>query len=83
MVDEKHLDFPPVIGVNRSRCIHHPDPMLGGQTAAGTHLGFRARREGNTDTGWNHAAVARMKHNGVIDGRAQVHPRGQGAFITR
>ena len=68
-VDEKDADLAPIIGIDRSRAVHHTDPVPDGKTAPGPHLAFEPFRNCHGDSGWDELPFSRDKNDFLLPNR--------------
>ncbi len=63
-IDQKHANLATVIGIDRSRSVHHPDSFLNGEAAAGSDLALKAFGNGHGNSRRDQSLVPRAQ--GVI-----------------
>src|SRR5438477_11396894 len=64
-VYQENTEFAPKIVIDRSRRVHHPDPVAVGEPAAGADLRLVAGWEGDLDPGGDAGARSRLEGDGL------------------
>ena len=82
-VDQDHADFPAVVGVDGAGGVEDGDAFLGGETAAGTDLGFKSFGQGNEQAGGDDGAFKAAEGDAFADVGFQIHAGGLGRGVFR
>ena len=75
-VHQDDADDAAIVGVDGPRSIGQNDALAQGQTASGANLAFVSGGDGDSKSGRDQFALARIKGHIVIDGRVKIHAGG-------